>query len=93
MHKGAQVQGVVIDKILKCEKDGTDLQPRFVTGPAKILCQISLEEPIVLQRYDPLMLRDPDSHSTFGLGKIMKYKPYLTPEKQKEVQQKTHAEY
>lgn len=61
----------MIDQVFRDDK-----LVRFARTPTKLICNIKLQEPMICKKQDHIMIRDPDSDTTFGTGKIIKYKAH-----------------
>lgn len=87
MHMGAFAHEVILEDLTRCEtlqEDQTLVihhKPRFVTSPSRVWCKISCKDaPTALHKYESFVLRFIDDNYTFGIGKILKYKPYPLPQ-------------
>jgi len=76
LHKGPKAFEAVIDEVQTQDSDGNLHYPKFISSAAKVICKVHLNEPMVLKKFDSILLRDLDSNMTFGMGEITKYKPH-----------------
>jgi len=88
IHMGAYTHEVILDNLTQCltvcpESNAEILHkaPTYVKAPSKIWCQISCKDcPTALHKYENFVLRYVSDNNTFGIGKILKYKPHTIPQ-------------